>query len=328
MKRALLLFLILLAPAAFAAPTEPRELILQQRNWGLDGPGGIHAKGAWRITKGDGKIVVAVIDTGIDPEHPALRDSLWRKTNGDEYGFDYVTGRKNPPDAHGHGTHVAGIIRAIANVRIMPLRYFADGEDNAKILSNSVKAIHYAIDHGAQIINYSSEGTGFNMAEYKAIRRAEEKGILFVVAAGNQSQDNDTSASPSYPATYDLSNIIAVAATNQRQELIESSNWGRKHVHVAAPGERILSALPGKNYGYNTGTSQATAFVSGLAALLLAKNPELKAPELRSLIVSTVDPVAPLKDRLVSGGVINAQRALQKSWELFEARQRMPAQVQ
>lgn len=328
MKRLFLVFVLIFTQNGWAATNPPESLMLLRRNWAVEeGPGNIHAKEAWKITKGDKKIVVAVIDTGIDAKHPAIKNNLWKKPGSeDEYGFDYVTGTKNPPDAHGHGTHVAGIIRALSDVSLMALRYYTESLDNKKVLQNSVQAIHYAIDHGARIINFSGEGTGFNTAEYKAIQRAEKKGILFVTAAGNQGQDNDKSAMPCYPASYELSNILTVAAINRKSQLIESSSWGKKHVHVAAPGERIFSALPGENYGYLTGTSQATAIVTGVAALLLSEKPELKATELRKLIMETVDRVDQLKERVAAGGVVNAHRALKRVLELAADRERILAE--
>lgn len=327
MKRLFLVLALIFAQTGWAAPDLPESIALLRKNWAVEeGPGNIHAQEAWKITKGDKKIVVAVIDTGIDAKHPAIKENLWKKPgNEDEFGFDYVTGSKNPPDAHGHGTHVAGIIRSLSDVSLMSLRYYTESLDNKKVLQNSVQAIHYAIDNGANIINFSGEGTGFNMAEYKAIQRAEKKGILFVTAAGNQGQDNDESAMPCYPASYDLSNILTVAAINKKAQLIESSSWGKKHVHVAAPGERIFSSLPGENYGYLTGTSQATAMVTGVAALLLSKNPELKARDLKKLIMETVDRVDQLKGRVAAGGVVNAHRALKRVLEIEGDRERMLA---
>lgn len=297
------------------------------RNWGLDNdehPSHISARKAWKLSKGSKKIVVAVIDTGIDATHPDLKDNMWRKAGGDEYGFDFVTGKKNPEDKHGHGTHVAGIIGATAkaragasgvapNISIMAVRYYSDTASGAQNLSNTVKAINYAIDNGAHIINYSGGGAEFSAAEMKAIQRAETKGVLFVAAAGNEYQDTDQSGNAYYPAAYGLANIVAVAATNIRNQLLPSSNWGMKHVHVAAPGENIFSTLPRGRYGYLTGTSQATAFVSGLAALMLSENPKLKPAEVRRLLTESVDKIKSLESKVASAGRINAYSALRQT---------------
>jgi thermitase len=305
------------------AKTNPADLLVL-RNWGLDNdehPSHINIRKAWKISKGKQTIKVAVVDTGIDANHPDLKDNICRKKGSDEFGFDYVTNKKNPDDKHGHGSHVAGIIGATAkagagasgvapNICIMAVRYYSDTASGAQNLSNTVKAINYAIDNGANIINYSGGGAEFSAAELKAIQRAEAKGILFVAAAGNEYQNTDDSGNAYYPAAYGLSNIIAVAATNIRNQLLPSSNWGKKHVHVAAPGENIFSTLPKGRYGYLTGTSQATAFVSGLAALILSENPKLKPIEVREIIMKTADRVAALDTKVTSGGRINAYAAL------------------
>lgn len=303
--------------------TNPAELLVL-RNWGLDNdehPSHINVRKAWKITKGSKEIRVAVVDTGIDANHPDLKDNICRKNGSDEFGFDFVTNKKNPDDKHGHGSHVGGIIGATAkagagaagvapNICIMAVRYYSDTASGAQNLSNTVKAINYAVDNGAHIINYSGGGAEFSASELKAIKRAEAKGIIFVAAAGNEYQNTDESGKSYYPAAYGLTNIIAVAATNIRNQLLPSSNWGKKHVHVAAPGENIYSTLPKGRYGYLTGTSQATAFVSGLAALILSENPKLKPSEVRDIIMKSADRIASLESKISSGGRINAYNAL------------------
>jgi subtilisin family serine protease len=291
------------------------------RNWGLDNKeraSHINAKKAWKIAKPNKEVIVAVIDTGLDATHPLIKDHLWHEKGTGAYGFDFVTNRINPQDNHGHGTHVAGIILAASGaengkkskIRIMPIRYFDESGSSKDHLDFTVKAIDYAVDHGAKVINFSTEGVGFNRAEYRAIQHAQAKGVLFVTAAGNQSQDNDTTSSPCYPASYELPNLVTVAATNIRNELVPSSNWGAKHVHVAAPGENIFSTLPHNGYGYLTGTSQATAYVSGVAALLLSENPKLTPAELISVLEKSSDPLPSLKAKVLSGGRINAYSAV------------------
>lgn len=333
--------LLVFPPAAEAAKHRPAPIPIPDpvvsRNWGLDNQeqaSHINAKKAWKIAKPKHEVVVAVIDTGIDPKHPIIKKHLWKdpKTKGG-YGYDFILNHKNPLDPHGHGTHVAGIILEASGssagkskVKIMPIRYYATSGTNAEHLDFTVKAIEYAVDHGAKVINFSAEGVGFNRAEYQAIRRAESKGVLFVTAAGNQAQDNDASDSPCYPASYDLSNIITVAATNIHNNLVPSSNWGQKHVHVAAPGEMIFSSLPNGGYGYNTGTSQATAFVSGLAALLLSENPKLTPQELKSIIQKSADPIPALQKKVASGGRINAYAALMMERDLSRGKRQVVAE--
>ena len=298
------------------------------RNWGLGNKfsSHIHAVDAWKLEEGSRDVVVAVIDTGVDATHSALSANMWRDPairSKAVYGWNFVTNQPNPTDEHGHGTHVAGIIGALAQpesgvsgvarkVSIMAVKYYSESAPGAVNLANTVKAIDYAVEHGARIINYSGGGPEFSEEEYLAIRRAEEKGVLVVAAAGNEHQDADKVENYYYPSAYGLSNILSVAATDVNNRLIPSSNWGKKKVDVAAPGEGIYSTLPAGRYGTMTGTSQATAFVSGIAALLLAKNPALTAPQLKAIIRGSVDKLPELANKLAAGGRVNAQAALQE----------------
>lgn len=297
------------------------------KNWGLaknEWKSDIQAVDAWTIEQGKKNIIVAVIDTGIDPEHKDLTKNVWhdpRNPGKNVFGWNFVLNKENPKDDHGHGTHVAGIIGAVANpktgvsgvaqsVSIMAVKYYSDSNPGTVNLSNTVRAINYAIDHGARIINYSGGGPEFSEEEYLAIRRAEANGILFVAAAGNEHHNADLPENYYYPSAYRLSNIISVAATNMRNQLLSSSNWGKRAVDIAAPGENIFSTLPGNRYGYMTGTSQATAFVTGVAALLLSQNPKLTPPEIRDIIVKSADRVPQLEGKLAAAGKINAYSAL------------------
>jgi subtilisin family serine protease len=275
----------------------------------------VYVTEAWKIAKGSKDVVVAVIDTGIDSKHPEISGKLWEKKNGNTtiYGWNFVSNAANPSDEHGHGTHVSGIISSISpKVSLMPIKYYSESNSGIVNLKNTIQAIHYAIDQGAKIINYSGGGPEFSEEEYLAIKRAESKGILIVAAAGNESQDTDKPEHAYYPAAYRVSNIISVAATDPNNELISSSNWGKKRVDLAAPGANIYSALPGGNYGYMTGTSQATAFVTGAAALLLSKNPNLTPSEIKEIITASVDTIPALSNRVASGGKLNIYKALRK----------------
>jgi thermitase len=177
-------------------------------------------------------------------------------------------------------------------------------------LRNTVKAINYAVEHGAKIINYSGGGPEFSEDEYLAIKKAEAQGVLVVAAAGNERQDTDLVENYYYPAAYRTSNIISVAATDISNNLLASSNWGKKKVDVTAPGENIYSTLPGGRFGNMSGTSQATAFVSGLAALLLAKDPTLTPERIKEIILGSVDRFPHLQAKIASGGRVNAYSAL------------------
>jgi thermitase len=298
------------------------------KNWGLghsQNNSHIHAAEAWKIQQGSKNVVVAVIDTGIDAQHPDLAPNLWQdaksKSSSTTYGWDFVSEKANPRDDHGHGTHVAGIIGAVANlqsgtagvaqkVSLMAVKYYSDKNSGAINLRNTIRALDYAIDHGAQIINYSGGGPEFSEEEYLAIKRAESRGILVVAAAGNERQNTDQRDHYYYPAAYGLKNIISVASTDMDNNLLPSSNWGKTKVDVAAPGENIYSTLPGGKHGYMTGTSQATGLVTGIAVLLKAQNPKLKPEDLKALIMRSVDHFPQLSNKIASGGKVNAQLAL------------------
>jgi len=300
------------------------------KNWGLENKAANIEK-AWTLTQGSRNVIVAVIDTGIDANHPDLKANLWRApsqngrlSSGTVYGWDFVTKTANPSDFHGHGTHIAGIIGAIANqktgtagvnqqVQIMPVRYYSETAPGSVNLANTIKALHYAIDNGARIINYSGGGPEYSEEEFQAMKKAEAHGVLIVAAAGNDHHNSDLEEFRYYPAAYEakgLKNIITVASIDSEDRILPSSNWGLKSVDVAAPGEGILSTIPGGRYGKMTGTSQATAFVSGLAALILSKAPQLSPIQVKDLILRNVTQVSSLRSKVASGGKIDAYRAL------------------
>ncbi len=299
------------------------------KNWGLSShpqTADIHALDAWKLQEGNAAVIVAVIDTGLDPTHPDLKENLWHdptQKQANIWGWDFVNHSPNPMDLHGHGTHVAGIIGAkpdpvsgvsgvAHHISLMPLKYYSEHSSGHVNLKNTIAAIHYAMDHGAKIINYSGGGSEFSKAEYQAIEEAESRGILFVAAAGNEHQNTDQAGNSYYPSAYNLKNILSVAATDAQNHLISSSNWGPHTVDVAAPGKNILSTLPHARAGEMSGTSQATAFVSGLAALLLSENPKLTATELKAAILASVDHFPELEGKVQSGGRINACAALMR----------------
>lgn len=293
------------------------------KNWGIanaKAASHVDALGAWKIEKGSKSVIVAVIDTGLDANHPDLKANVYRNSEN-HYGFDFVANRPDPKDEHGHGTHVAGIVGAVANpkvgvsgvaqsVSIMSVKYYADSNTGAVNLRNTVKAIEWAVANGAKVINYSGGGPEFAEEEYLAMKKAEAKGVLVVAAAGNERSDTDLPENYYYPSAYRLTNIISVAATDISNHLIRSSNWGKTKVDVTAPGENIFSTLPNGRYGFMTGTSQATAFVSGIAALLLAKDPTLTPAKIKEIIRSTVDVYPELKNKVAAGGRVNARKAL------------------
>jgi subtilisin family serine protease len=310
--------------------------------WGL---GKIAAPTAWDTTVGSAGVGVAVVDTGLDLAHPDLAPNVWRNVgetardgrdeDGNGYaddlnGWDFAAatagdgvGDGDPSDeppldptaTDGHGTHVAGTVGAqggdtvgVAGVAwdaaIMALRVFDSA--GATYTSDLVKAFAYAQANGARILNASLSGTGFDQAEYDAIRAARD--VLFVVAAGNAGRDNDVT--PAYPCAYDLPNIVCVAATNDADALATFSNYGRQTVDIAAPGDRILSARPDGRWQSLSGTSMAAPHAAGAAVLVLDQRPRLTPWQVREVLVRSADPVDGLAARTVAGGRLNADAVL------------------
>lgn len=316
------------------------------RQWGLFNNGrdggkfgsDISAMTAWALTRGSDQVVVAVLDSGVDYSHPDLAKNIWsrppiilpyedsdltaRSAVDDVHGFNVLEETGDPMDDNGHGTHCAGIIGAQGNngigiagvnwnVKIMPLKFTdSDGTGTTK---GAIEAINYVINRkragvNVRIISASWGSTEKSRALEDVIRKAYEDGILFVAAAGNSSSDNDQT--PHYPSSYNVGNVVAVAALNRNDELASFSNYGARSVHVAAPGVEILSTWLNHGFEEKKGTSMATPFVAGVAALVLAQNPKMSVGDLRTLLLKSIDPVPSLKGRVSSGGRINAAKAL------------------
>ncbi|OQY42555.1 MAG: hypothetical protein B6242_16030 [Anaerolineaceae bacterium 4572_78] len=300
--------------------------------WGLDK---ISATTAWDI-RTESSIIIAVIDTGIDYTHPDLAANMWVNqgeipNNGidddgngyidDIYGYDFANGDGEPLDDHFHGTHCAGTIAAIGNngtgvvgvnwsAKIMALKFFkldSFGRPSGKI-SDAISAIEYATSMGAKITSNSWGGGPESQALSDAIQFAQQKGALFIAAAGNKSVNTDRYSH--YPSGYDLSNIISVAATDQYDALSEFSNYGATSVDLGAPGTDIYSTVPNGSYGTLSGTSMATPHVAGLAGLLWSHNPSWTYRKVRDKILSSVEPLSSLAGKTVSGGRLNAYKAL------------------
>lgn len=286
---------------------------------------------AWTITKGSPNVVVGVLDTGIDISHDDLinniyinklenNNSLDDDINGyidDSNGWDFANNDNTVFDdlyVDAHGTHVAGTIAAESNnsigvsgvaphVKILPLKFI---NYNSGYISDAIEAIEYAKKMGVTIINCSWSGSEYNEALKYAIENSD---ILFVCAAGNYM--SDISIQPAYPASYDLPNVISVTAINNNGSLWSYSNYGNK-VNVAAPGENIISTLPNNQYAFEDGTSMATPFVTGVAALLKSKSSELTPNQMKNLIINNVKKTSELSDYVGSGGIVNAYSSLMK----------------
>ncbi len=290
---------------------------------------------AWEKTKGSRDVVVAVLDTGVDYNHLDLVTNMWvRPDNVPQYvdpdlgryndiqGYDANANVADPMDDNGHGTHCAGIIGAEGNngegiaginwnVQIMPLKFLGRGGFGST--KDAIEAINYAIDRkqkgvNLRVISASWGSTQNSTALEDAIRAAGENGILFVAAAGNNSTDNDKR--PHYPSNYDLPNVISVAALDRTDSLASFSNFGVKTVHIAAPGREIVSTWLGNAYREASGTSMATPYVSGVAALIVANDPNISVEKLKEKVLKSVDKIDSLNGKVLTGGRINAAKAL------------------
>ena len=280
---------------------------------------------------GSRDVVVAVIDTGIDWTHPDLQANLYTNKgeiagdgkdndgNGfidDIHGWNFYDHTNNSVDDHGHGSHCSGTIGGVGNngvgiaginwnVSLMPIKFLsADGSGS---LEGAVEAINYATLMKVNIMSNSWGGGGYSDVMKEAISKAATQGILFVAAAGNDSSNNDTT--PSYPASYDLPNVISVAAIDNQDKIADFSNFGTKTVHVAAPGVKIYSSVKGGLYDTYSGTSMATPHVSGIAALLLSANPTWTYAEIKERLINTSQPISSLRRKVTAKGRVNAYNA-------------------
>ncbi|MBT7068463.1 MAG: S8 family serine peptidase [Verrucomicrobia bacterium] len=319
-----------------ALPDDPLiEQLWAMHNTGQNGgtdDADIDALEAWDRVTGSEQVVVAVIDTGVNYNHTDLADNMWINVgetagngvdddgNGfvdDVYGYDFINSDADPIDDHDHGSHCAGTIGGVGNngtgvvgvnwtVRIMALKAFSaqGGGSSADI----VAAIDYAVLMGAHVSNNSYGGSGFSQAEYDAVEAARNAGHLFVAAAGNDGTDNDTI--PQYPASFDLDNIIAVAATDRNDGIAGFSCFGLESVDLGAPGVDIHSTLSGGGYGNMSGTSMATPHTTGAAALIMAANGQLTYDQVRQLIFNGVDLIPSMDGKVATAGRLNLFNSL------------------
>jgi subtilisin family serine protease len=299
-------------------------------SWGVDPKNklsSINLANAWKKFSPKKEVVVAVIDTGIDLNHPFLKKNVHvshGKRSGQNFGVDFSKSRKDkfrPFDTHGHGTHVAGIIKSVfPKVKILSLKYYNPKASGRENLESTIAALRYAVSQNVDVINYSGGGPEPALEELKVLKEAEKKGILVVAAAGNEESNIDIRTNAYYPASYKLKNIITVTAHDQNLKILNSSNWGKKSVDISAPGYRIRSSLPNGRSGYLTGTSQATAFVSGVSAFLMAENPDLSAAEIKELIKSSAKKEIRLLSKCASGGRLDVEKAQTLTRRYIKAR--------
>ncbi|MBX2995526.1 MAG: S8 family serine peptidase [Bdellovibrionaceae bacterium] len=290
----------------------------------------IEADSAWNQgVRGQG-VKVGVVDAAVDYTHPQLSPRLDANTaeingqggvdddgNGyvdDKYGWDFYGNKPQPTITSGnvHGSHVAGIILADHNTgtlpgiapraSLVPANFMDQGGGGT--LGAAINAINYVSSRGVKVINASWGGTYCSSSLKNTVRALEQKGILFVVAAGNEG--NDLDIQPEFPAAFDLPAQLTIGATRSSDFFAGFSNSSYKYVHLAAPGDQIYSTVPG-GYAYLSGTSMAAPFVSGTAALLWSAKPQATLAQIRQALMNSVD----VKDyRVMTRGRLNVRKAL------------------
>ncbi len=316
----------------FASATKTPNDPFYPRDWALvDTPADhdVDAPTAWGTRTSCAK--VAIVDTGIDTDHPDLKDNVYKSAdkpnngkdddkNGyvdDTYGFNAINGKGSGQDDNGHGTHVAGIVGARGNngtgiagvcwsTKLLAVKFM--NSRGKGTTSAAIAAIEYAVKQGFKIVNGSFECSASSSALKDAIDYAKSKKALVVVAAGNDSKNIDKS--PVYPASYTDSNILTVAASTSGDGLASFSNFGSTAVDVAAPGDEILSTYLGGGYKTLDGTSMASPYVAGVAALLKKQESDASYSDLRYAIRHKVDKPPALAGKVAYDGRLNAEKAL------------------
>ncbi len=325
-------------PPADPEPVFPDDLTPEL--WGLhntgqdQGTAGIDIKApeAWIVSTGSREgPIVAVIDSGVDYDHRDLRNNIWNNPNetadghdsdgngvvDDLVGYNAMDDSGDPMDENGHGTHVAGTIGAEGNngsgmtgvnweAQIMPIKFL--GESGAGNTADAIKGVLYASKMGARITSNSWAGNKFNQVLYDALAASP---ALHICAAGNEGYDNDIR--PVYPSSYELDNVLSVAAHDRNDRLARFSNRGEISVDLAAPGVDIYSTQPSNKYQLLSGTSMATPHVSGVATLIATAYPDATNEDIKSRLLSGVDPLPEeFARRLTTGGRLNAAKALEQ----------------
>lgn len=324
-----------------AALTE-MATVADSTNWGQEIT---EASSAWNANQKGAGIVVAVIDSGVQRTHPQLRSQMYvnpgesgldaqgrdKATNGidddgnglvdDVSGYDFASDSGSVSDGSGHGTHVSGIIagdssqgsiKGIApNAKILPLDFMTD--DGSGNISDAIRAMVYAADRGAKVVNASWGGAPCSATLQSAIEDLGKRGVLFVAAAGNSGVD--ITSEPEYPAAFDLSNQVTVGASTNRDYMAVFSNYSYSLAHLMAPGTNIWSTYPGSTTYSMNGTSMAAPFVSGAAAVLFGARPNATPEQVKSALLTSVDS-GPFQ--VSSRGRLNIRKALIEIQKLAE----------
>jgi len=324
---------------AIATPNDPNYGLL----WGLNNTGqtvngdpgiagaDVNAPQAWDTTTGDANFTIAIIDTGVQYTHPDLAANIWTNPgeiagngvdddgNGyvdDVRGWDFYNVDNDPMDTGGHGTHTAGTVGAVGNngigvaglnwrCKLLPMRFLGP---QGGYTSDAILAVNYCRVKGVKVSNNSWGGGGYSQGMYDAINSSKSVGHVFCAAAGNAGTNND--ASPFYPASYNLDNLISVASTTNDDTRSSFSNYGATSVDLGAPGSTILSTYLNNGYAYMSGTSMATPHVAGVASLVYAQNPSWTYGQVRSRLFTTARPIAGLSGLCVTGAVLDAAAAV------------------
>jgi subtilisin family serine protease len=315
-------------------PNDPyftNGLLWELYNFGQNGGtphADIDAIDAWDVLTSASNIVVAVLDTGVRYTHQDLASNMWVNPVDGGHGFNALVPTNTPLDDNGHGTLVSGVLGAVGNnglgvtgvawqVQIMACKCFNSGGTGTN--SDIISCIDYAISNGARIINASFSGTSNSLAMSNAIVSAQEAGIIFVAAAGNGPPEVNLDASPTYPACYNIDNIVSVEYTTRTDALGPLSNYGATNVDLAAPGDMVYSTFYASDSSYYpptglgisiAGTSFAAAYVSGSFALMLAKYPAENYQQIISRVLNATDPRPALAGKCLTGGRLNLRKAL------------------
>ncbi len=328
----------------YQAYREPTDAAYADGNlWGLNNDSAtgvdLEAAAAWDLSVGSTDVIVGVLDTGVNYAHCELANQMWQNPNeipdnrvdddnngwvDDVFGVNTVIETGDPLDDDGHGSHVAGTIGSEANgggqtvgvawnVRIMGLKVLGT---RGGVSSDIAQGVAYAVEHGCHVINASLGGPTFSNAMFQVLAEAQSEGVVLIAAAGNEGLDNDVF--PSYPANYNLENVISVAAMDRHGNLAEFSNFGINTVDIVAPGVDILSLdRTGCDYMTISGTSMAAPHVAGVAALILSVFPEASVSELRERLLLSAIPSSRFADRVATGGSVSALRALEAETDGF-----------
>jgi thermitase len=289
----------------------------------------IDAPSAWATRTGCAK--VAILDTGIDTDHPDLAPNVYKSddkpNNGkdddkngyvdDTYGWNVIKGKGSGEDDNGHGTHVSGIVAGRGNngngssgvcwsAKLVAVKFMnSNGKGST---SDAIDGIDYAVRNGAKIVNCSFGSSSKSSALHDAVDYAQDHNVLLVVAAGNDGENIDKH--PIYPASYTDSNILTVAASTGTDTLASFSNFGSTAVDVAAPGDSIFSTYLNGGYRYLSGTSMAAPYAAGTAALLRKQESDATYGQLRKAIRQKVDKPPALAGKVAYDGRLNVQKAL------------------